>query len=351
MAAIAPGSTTAVADIAYASLSWYLRGPAFAQSIQSRPLLRILKAGQKTFPGGREYVITPVQGAFMNDTDDLQGLASTTALEFYEADNILDASYYWKVVHYGLIISDWELKQDGISLNDSRRLTDHSNAFHRLVPMLENRLADFGESYARGMNNMLWKDGSQNANHVPGMLSLLTDTPATGKTGGLERASYTWWRHRAMVGATKITASASLQTLTRTLRSELVQLRRYGGRPNHALCGSGFIDALALELHEKGQYTTTGFTRKGDTDLGMATISMNELGDFEYDPTLDTLGLSKRCYIFDDRKIKLRPMEGEDNKVLKPERPYDYLVYLQSMTWCGALECTQLNANGVYEVA
>ena len=117
------------------------------------------------------------------------------------------------------------------------------------------------------------------------------------------------------------------------------------------LCGSAFIEALELEVQEKGIYTQSGFTNEGKNDIGMAQIRMNGLGVFEYDPTLDDLGLSKRCYVIDPRRLRLYPMEGEDNKVLTPDRPYNYAVFFRSMTWTGGLCCSQLNANGVYEVA
>src|SRR3546814_20281278 len=79
-------------------------------------------------------------------------------------------------------------------------------------------------------------------------------------------------------------------TLTKKLRSEVRQLRRYGGRPTLVLCGSAAIERLEAEIHEKGVYTQTGFINKGATDIGMADISMRGVGTFVYDPTLDALG-------------------------------------------------------------
>jgi len=75
------------------------------------------------------------------------------------------------------------------------------------------------------------------------------------------------------------------------------------------------------------------------------------MGRFEFDPTMDDLGLASYCIEFDSRRIRLRPMEGEDMKTINPERPYQYMVFLKSMTWTGALQFTQLNAFGVYSVA
>jgi hypothetical protein len=82
----------------------------------------------------------------------------------------------------------------------------------------------------------------------------------------------------------------------------------------------------------------------------MEKIKMLGLGTVEYDPTLDDLGRANYCYMIDSRRIQLRPMQGEDNKVVNPERPYNYMVFFRSITYTGGLVATQLNANGVYAV-
>ena len=82
----------------------------------------------------------------------------------------------------------------------------------------------------------------------------------------------------------------------------------------------------------------------------MNDISLIGVGTFEYDPTLDDLGKGHYCYLFDSRRFKLRPMEGEDKKVLTPEKPYNALVFLNMMTWTGGVQCTQLNGMGVYAI-
>jgi hypothetical protein len=217
----------------------------------------------------------------------------------------------------------------------------------RLTGILQNRLEDYGESWSRAMNNMLWRDGSQDSKVTPGLTSILTDTPTTGTTGGLSRASYAWWRHRFNVS---LSVSEQNQTLCKYLRAELRQLRRYGGRPDIALAGSQFIEGLESEVQAKGLYTQEGFINSGKTDFGMAEISLRGLGTFMYDPTMDDLGFSKRCYIIDSRRTRLYPMQDEEDKISNPERPYNYFVFLRSMTWTGAMCCSQLNANGVYGI-
>lgn len=347
---------TVAADIANGLLSDYVKGDELKQTVQDKPLLRILTEHSEEFPGGKDVVSSPVQGAFMSDNPGfVQGYSEDDLLTFNQAANLLRCAYAWYEMHSGLEITHTEFKKDGISFTEDDKQSEHKNAgvVRIVTSLIQNRIDDFGESWARGINNILWADGSQDPKQTPGLLSILTDTPAIGTTGTLNRATYPWWRHRARVGATAITASAENQTLTKTLRTEWRQLSRYGGKPNYALCGSSFMDALELEVHDKGIYTQDGSWSKKKTDIGMKGIRLSGMGgsvDFEYDPTLDDKGFAKRCYMFDSRRLRLRPMSQEWNKLTVPARPYQYMVFFQSMLCTFALECTHMNANGVYEI-
>lgn len=341
-------------DLANAILTHYERGKALLQTQQDKPLVAFMNENKKEFPAGLLQIAENIQGTVMSDTPGfLQGYTEDDALNFNQAQNILQAKYPWKEVAASLIITFTELKKNGVTITDGQGESVHAGRdIDIITDVLENRLMDFDESWDRTVNFMMWQDGTQDAKKMPGLLSLITDTPNVGIIGGLNSATYWWWQQRALVGANKITASGTDQTLTRRLRSELRQLRRFNGKPTKALCGSSFIDALELEVQEKGVYTMEGFTQEGKTDMGMAAIRMRGLGTFEYDPTLDDLGYTKRCYILDPMKgPRLRPMSQEDGKVMTPERPYQYMVFLHTKTWTGAMDMRQRNANAVYEVA
>lgn len=337
-------------DIAAAALDFHVRGDMLLQTMQKRPLLAFLNEGKQTFPGGKQYITEPVQGAVMADTAGFfAGYTQDDTLSFTQASNMLRAQVPWKECHAGFIITHTELKQDGISVVDGENKTaTHSQVeLTRLTAILKNRLNDFSESWSRAMNTMLWADGLQDAKQIPGVQSLLLDDPTTGATvAGLSQATYTWWRNRANL---TLSFSAANQTLSKFFRNEVIQLGRFGGQPNKALCGSAFWSGLMEEVSEKGLYTQSGF--KGNNDIGLNKISITGMGTFEYDPTLDQIGRSKYCYVFDSRRIRLRPMEDEENKTLTPARPYQYMVMLKSMTYTGGLEATQLNAMGVYALA
>jgi len=320
-------------DIANQALILYVRGQALAQTTQDKPLLKWLRDNSKTFSSGSLQISEPVQGVFMSDTAGfLQGITEDDAVLFAQAQNVLRAAYTWKEVITGLIITWTELLKDGITVTDDGDTQQHSDvALTRLASILESRLSDFGESNSRAMNTMFWQDGTQDSKQIAGVRSLLNDTPAVGTVGGLNKATYAWWRQRATLN---LAPSAQNSDMIKFFNSELLQLKRYGGKPDKALCGSEFLDALRTEVVAKGSLTMTGFQGKA-TEIGINTVSINGLGTFEYDPTLDSLGMSKRCFVMDSRRMKYRPMEKEDMRVIKPER----------------LTMTQMNAFGCYGIA
>lgn len=343
-------SVVVAQDLASLCLTYYVRGEAFLQTVKEKPLVGVLSKRKKTMPGGKDDISYPVQGAFMGDVSGFfKGYSEADELTFGQAQNALRVQYPWRQHHAGLMITETELLKDGISVNDHQKTSEHSKVeLTRLTGILKNRLNDYGESWAQAFNNMCWADGSQDSAATPGITSLLTTDVDTGSVGGLSKVTYPWWRSRV---ALNITPSEQNQTLSKKLRSELRLLRRFqGGKPNIALAGSAFLEALESEVQQKGQYTQEGFA-KMENDLGMNDLIMRGLGKFQYDPTLDDLGKSKYCYIFDDKHIIMSPIEGEENKLRVPERPYNYFVFIQSMTWAGAIGTNMLGCNGVYTVA
>lgn len=341
-----------LSNIANAALDFYIKGDAFANTIQNKPLLNALIGKQKTFPGGKGNISIPVKGDY---TTAIAGYTHNDTVSYANPANIKRAAYPWKEVHAGIAVTLSELKIDGISVADSTtgaKTVEHSDReLTAITNLLQDKLDDMGEGWARSFNSMLWKDGSQDSKQVPGIQALITDAPATGTVGGIDRAVSTWWQNRSLVGANKITASASSQTLTKTLRSEYRQLTRFGGKPDIILCGSGFLNALEDEVKEKGIYTQQGFVKNGKTDIGLPSISMMGVGEFVYDPTLDDLSLPKRAYFIDSSAIQLYVMEGEDRKTHNPARPYNQYVLYRAMTWTGGLTARQFNSSAVYEVA
>ena len=339
-------------NIANAALDYYIdKGNVYAQSLQDKPLLKAMDSAAKTFPGGKGELSVAVKGTY---TTTVSGYTHNDTVTYANPANIKRANYAWKEHHAGISLTLTELKKDGISVTDSTTSAGTSNHSGRdqtvLVNLFQDKLDDMMEGYSRGMNDFLFGDGTADANAIAGIQSIILDDPTTGTVGGLSVATNTWWRNRANVA---ISTTASGQELIETIHSEMRQLKRYGGKPTVAVCGSAFLDRLADELRRNGNYSQTGFAR--GQNIAMGEISYNGL-TFQYDPTLDDLSIatkdpSKRCYIIDPSKLCMYYMDGEKMKRHSPARPADQYVMYRAVTTTAALSATQLNCHGVYEIA
>ena len=337
-----------VSNIANAAMDFHYKGQPFAQTIQDKPLLAAMEAGKKTFPGGKGDITIPVKGTYaFQDTANpnprpgtLTGYSHNDVVKYGTIADIERARYTWRELHTGWTVTFTELKIDGISVVDSATGEGTNKHSDREVTAITNIMQDKVESFAeineREMNNMLWGDGTADAKGLVGIRHFITPTPSTGTTGGISRAT-PWWQNRY---ATVNTASAELIP---AIHTNLRQVRRYGGKPKIALCGSEFIDQIVKELRLKGTYTDMGWASSGSTNVAIADVKYNQL-KFEYDPTLDDLGFAKRCYFIDTTKLFLYAMEDEWGRDHAPARPHDVYELYKGRTYTGQMVATQLNA-------
>lgn len=351
-------------NIANAALDFYLnKGDAFQQQIQQKPLLSKMEGSAKTFPGGKGDISIAVQGAYgaggVNDS--VKGFTHDDTVAFFTPANIKRAAYTWREHHIGLMITHTELKIDGLSVTDTNGegTSAHSQRdMHVLVNLLDNKLFDFGERYARSMNDLLWGDGTTDTKALAGIRSIVTANPTTGIVGGINRATSgnEYWRNRARTaahagsgGTGAVTSSpANGGALLQILQEEKRQLMRYGGNPTLFYAGSDFIGALEREMRANGYYSQSGF--RGTQDGAMGGLNFDGT-PINYDPTLDNLSLQKRGYWWDPRHIFLMKMQGEWKRQHTPARPANQFVMYRSLTCTGQMVATQCNSALVIDIA
>jgi hypothetical protein len=344
-------------NIANAALDHYLeKGSIFSSTIQDKPLLAALDAKAKTFSGGKGEVSLSVKGQYDSS---LSGYTHDDQVSYVNPAKIKRANFAWKEHHIGIGVTLTELKKDGITVVDSINSEDlkmnRGREAHALANLLDDKLEDMAEGYARGLNSFLWGDGTADPDAIAGIRSLIKDNPAgAGQTvGGIDQnaAANAWWRNRVNLA---ITTTSGGDELLAFVNREMRQLKRYGGKPDIALCGSDWLERMAQELRQRGLYTQGGFSRTNNIAVGDITY---EGVVFKYDPTMDDIGTSlggstnysRRCYILDSLKVGLYYMEGEKMKRHSPARPHDRYVMYRAITTTGVLAAKQLNCHGAYQ--
>lgn len=345
-----PFTAQEIENVGQAVLDYHMNTPEVrSQSLQDKPLLKAMMAKTEEFPGGKDYITVRVKGVY---TTTIQGFEHDDTVGYSNPANIKTATYPWKLIHSGIQMTMHELLKAGISISDTttgKGETRHSeNEKIILADLLKDKVEDMMEGTDRGMNEMFWKDGSQDSKVVPGIQSIVLDDPTSATVvAGIDQQANTWWANRASLGLNAGTPAN--QVVVTKLQSEWRQLRRYGGRPDLVLCGSAFIEAMENELRAKGNYTLEGWTSKKATDASLADISFKGV-NFQYDPTLDDMSKSKYCYVLDSRRLHPKVISGEDGKDHRPARPENKYVFYRARTWVGGLVAEQRNCHGVYSI-
>jgi len=344
-----PFTVQELENISNAAIDYHFkRGDVLSQTIQEKPLLSKMRQKSKPFPGGKEKITRRVKGLY---TTTIQGYEHDDTVTYANPANIREASYPWKLIHSGIKFTEHELLKDGISVVDSttgKNTVKHdAREMTVLANLLEDKLEDMQEGTDRGMNDMYWRNGSQDSKVIPGLLSFILDDPTSATVvGGVDQSLNSWWRNRANVALSGVSTLDDQVVLTK-LQSEFRQLRRYGGRPDTMLAGSDMMEQIEKELRHKGNYTDTGWANKGQIDGSLADIAFKGIM-IHYDPTLDDLSREKYLYVLDCRRIYPMHINGEEAKKHAPARPADKYVFYRAITHAGGLVCDQRNCHGVY---
>lgn len=328
------------------------KGKVESQTIQDKPLLRDMRAAERTFPGGKDAITLRVKGDY---TTTNQGFESDDTVDYSEPGNVKTASFAYKLIHAGIKFSMHELIKDGISIVDSttgKETAEHSDReLTALANIFEDKLEDMQEGSDRSMSGMYWQDGTQDSKVIPGVRSFILNSPSSaGLVAGIDPALNTWWRNRANLAVAS--SDASLQGFVQMLQKEFRQLRRYGSPKHKIYAGSDCMDWFEKELRSKGNYTLEGWAKGsgGKIDASVADLAFKGLS-IEYEPELDDRSLSKYMFVIDTKSIYPMVVEGENWKKHSPARPFDKYVFYRAKTYVGGLVCKRRNTSGVYSIA
>lgn len=338
-------------NIANATLDHHLdRGTIYSQTIQDKPLLTNFDKRAKTFPAGKEFLTVRVKGEY---TTSIQGFSHDDTVSYSNPANIKMATFPYKRIHAGIEVTFDELQRNGISISDTTTGRGESRHADRevtaLADLLDDKIEDMMEGRARGMNNMFWRDGTQDSELVPGIKSFILASPTSATiVGGIDQSTNTWWRNRVNLNLS--TASPTASTIAQALQKEFRQLKRYGSPKHVMFAGQDFLDALEKELRVNGTYTQDGWAQKGAIDISVADTAFKGM-TINYDPTLDDEGEAKYLYIIDTAAIYPMYMEGERNKRHSPARPHDKYVMYRAITDVVGLVCKQRNTSGIVTIA
>lgn len=142
-------------------------------------LLRLSRRGNiKTFSGGR----TIVQELNYANNQTFQWYSG------YQTLNIAPSQVF--------SAAEYPIRQSAVAVSISGLEELQNSGEEAIIDLLESRIQNAEDTFMNGLSQGVYGDGSV-ANSVAGLRLLVSTTPSTGTVGGIDRATWEFWRNRA----------------------------------------------------------------------------------------------------------------------------------------------------------
>lgn len=339
-----PFTVQQLADAAKVALDYHLKNNPVDQIEIDRPFLKAMQSRKAEFPGAKEYVVEQLRYRYQSN---FQWYRGSGQVSYNERQTIEQCKFPWRSAHDGVMIDEDRLNQNGIVTTEDRQ----ASASQAEVIQLTNLLTETNETLRLGFEEKfsaaIQLDGTSSADAIAGLDSLVSiaDAPTAASqrvVGGIDVFTNPWFDNNRKTGLASGTILGGMEEMWRACV-------RTGGRPTNIFVGKDFIDAFATAavsatggLQRFLTVPQTGGTKLDPGVTGYAFKGVELTWVPEWDDDFDGMVApsttwAKRAYMLNLRRLRLRPLQGQDMVSRKPPRPYDRYVIYQALTWKGAM--------------
>jgi hypothetical protein len=242
------------------------------------------------------------------------------------ADVLTAATFPWKQCAAAVVVSGLELLQN--------------NGKEKIIDLVEQRQTVAESTMVNRMSEGIYSDGTgYGGKQITGLLAAVPTNPTTGVYGGIDRATWTFWRNQALA-AGHAAAPATIQADMNTLWASLV---RGSDRPDLIV-----TDQIPWAAFTASLQTLQRFTDSDKADLGFPSISYMG-ADVVLDGGIGGFAPTKTMWFLNTKYIYLRPHTDRNMVPIDPRRraPINQDAEVMLIGWAGALTCSGAQMQGV----
>lgn len=230
------------------------------------------------------------------------------------SDVLSAAEYDWKQAAVPVVISGLEMLQ-----NSGRE---------RMIDLMEGRLGVAESTIANLISDGLYSDGTGSAGkEITGLDAAIPVDPTTGTYGGIDRATFTFWR--SQVQTVTVTAANVQQTMNALWASQV----RGSDRPDLLL-----MDNLFWQIYVASLQAQQRFNSPEVGNLGFPTLKFMD-ADVVLDGGIGGFVPASTMFSLNCDYIFYRPHSDRNMVSLSPNRRYstNQDAEVQILAWAGNL--------------
>lgn len=299
--------------------------PRIADNVsENNPLLKRLKTRgrQKTFDGGR--VIQ--ENLEYQENDRFQWYSGYERLDPAPVDVLTAAEYPIKQAAVPVTISGLEEMQN--------------SGGNRIFDLLEARIANAEHTMVNRLGEAIYSDGTADGGkQIQGLQLQVADSPTTGTVGGINRASWAFWRN-----ATETISSPGSSNIISSMNKLYMATTRNGDHVDLISLDDDFYGYLWDALQAQQRFTTK--TSKDMANAGFMALKFKG-ADVVLGGGWGGNSPSKRGYFLNTRFCSWRPHARRNMVPRDAGRPIDQDALVKYIFFGGNLCFSNLSLQGV----
>lgn len=288
-------------------------------------LNRLSKRGRvKPVSGGR----TIVQELSYAENSTYQRYSGYELLNVSPSDVISAAEYDWKQASVAVTISGLEQAQN--SGEDA------------LIDLLEARIDVAEKTMQNNLSLDMYSDGTASSGkQVGGLQLLVADTPTSGTVGGINRASYSFWRNQAFSATTDGGSAASAANIQRYFNSLYQRTTRQTDKVDLIVADGNYYNFYLNSLQAIQRITSDEMAQAGFQSLKYMGA------DVVFDGGVGGGCPANHAYFLNTNYIFWRPHRDRNMVPLDTVNSINQDASVQLIVWMGNMTMSNAQLQGV----
>ena len=217
----------------------------------------------------------------------------------------------------------------------------------QIIDLLEGRIQVAEAQLMNQISAGVYSDGTGNGGKdIVGLAAAISTSPTSGTYGGINRATWTFWRNVAFDATTDGGAAATSANIQSYMNRVAVQLVRGTDRPDMIVADNNYYRLYLESLQAIQRISSESSAGAGFTSLKYFGAGFN--ADVFLDGGIGGSAPTNRMYFINTKYLKFRPHRERNFVPIGGDRQsvnQDAIVRL--MGWAGALTCSGAQFQGV----
>lgn len=288
-------------------------------------LMRLKEKGNsRSVSGGR----TLVQELEYAENSTYKRYSGYETLDISPSDVFSAAEYNWKQAAVAVTISGLEELQNA--------------GAEQVIDLLESRIKNAERTMVNNLSADCYSDGTANGGkQVGGLQLLIADDPTTGTVGGIDRASYSFWRNQTY-DFSDLTITPSSSTIQTAMNTMYLSCSRNKDRPDLIVADDTYFRYYWESLQANQRFTNDKLAAAGFDNLKFMGA------DVVFDGGQDGDCPASHMYFLNTNYIHFKSHKDRNMVPLSPDRHatnQDAMVRL--IGWAGNMTLSNAALQGV----